>query len=66
MITLATDVKEVASASLAWEAACERLRQALHPSPGYPIQSAAEIDEAFANAAERLHILRAMHLAGDV
>jgi len=54
-----------ATALLAWEAACERLRKALLPPPGYPVVTAEELDAAFANAAERLHTLRVLATTPD-
>jgi hypothetical protein len=68
MNMLGDEVKDRAAAQLAWEAAWERLREALRPPPGYPTPSGSEIGAAFANASERLHVLRATYidtLTGD-
>lgn len=61
------DENERAIALLAWEAACERLRVTLKPPEGYPSSSPADINSAFENAAERLHVLRSASAAfGDL
>lgn len=53
------DDAERVMALLAWEAANERLREALRPPEGFPEADAASVNAAFANAAARLQILRA-------
>lgn len=61
------DEKERAIALLEWEAACERLREALKPSEEHPTPSPADVNAAFENAAQRLHVLRAASAAfGDL
>ena len=60
------DVYHRTLAFIAWEAACERLREALHPPPGYPEAHDEEIEAAFANAAARFAVLRAEHPPGPL
>jgi hypothetical protein len=64
-IRLMAMTRRKATALLAWEAACERLRNALLPPPGYPIATTEELDATFTNAAERLHTLRALATTPD-
>ncbi len=54
------ELKSRLTAQMAWEAACERLRKALQPPAGYPKPTQEELEAAFTNAAERLHMLRAI------
>lgn len=51
-------------AKLAWEAAWERLDNALQPPPGYPAPTAEQLRECFRLAQERLDNLRRAHEAG--
>ena len=53
-----TEIKARIVAQMAWESACERVRKVIHPPVGYPPTAPKDIDDAFANAAERLHTLR--------
>jgi hypothetical protein len=48
-----------ALAKLAWEAAWERLGNALQPPPGYPAATAEQISECFHVAQARLDEMRA-------
>ena len=48
-------------AKLAWEAAWERLGNALHPPPGYPEPTPEQLMECFRIAQERLDDLRRAH-----
>jgi len=48
-------------AKLAWEAAWERLGNALQPPPGYPEPSPEQLLECFRVAQERLDNLRQAH-----
>ncbi|MDH6594700.1 hypothetical protein M2165_004589 [Variovorax sp. TBS-050B] len=48
-------------AKLAWEAAWERLDNALQPPPGYPAPTPEELHECFRLAQERLDHLRLAH-----
>jgi len=49
-----------ALAKLAWEAAWERLGNALQPPAGYPMATAEQLCECFQVAQERLDQLRAV------
>ena len=48
-------------AKLAWEAAWERLGNALQPPPGYPEPTPEQLMECFRIAQERLDSLRRAH-----
>ncbi len=58
MLVSDPELKSRLTAQMAWEAACERVRKTLHPPLGYPKPTPEELEAAFTNAAERLHILR--------
>lgn len=59
MMPKSSDARTVAK--LAWEAAWERLANALQPPPGYPEPSAEQLRECFDLAQERLDQLRQLH-----
>jgi len=48
-------------AKLAWEAAWERLDNALQPPPGYPVPTPEQLWECFRIAQEQLDHLREAH-----
>ena len=60
---MSTSVESRAIAKLSWEAAWERLGNALRPPPGYPEPTPEHLRECFANAQQCLEEVR---LAYDI
>jgi len=61
MSTTDPEHKAKVTALMSWEAGCERLRKTILPPAGYPQPTPDEIQQAFSNAASRLHELRALY-----
>jgi len=59
MMSRSSDARAIAK--LAWEAAWERLGNALQPPPGYPEPTPEQLRECFRVAQEQLDNLRKAH-----
>ncbi|MDQ0086454.1 hypothetical protein J2W35_006836 [Variovorax boronicumulans] len=55
---MSTSVESRAIAKLSWEAAWERLGNALHPPAGYPESTPEQLRECFSNAQQAMEEIR--------